>query len=43
MDIINDVNMNAGVMEVQPLCNTDIHLKGNLVIIIKIYRTRQVL
>lgn len=35
LDILNDVNMNASVMEVQPTCDTNNSLNGNLLIIIK--------
>lgn len=37
MDILNDVNMNASVMEVQPTLDTNTSLKGNLLIIITIF------
>jgi len=30
LDILNDVNMNASVMEVQPTCGTNNSLKGDL-------------
>lgn len=37
LDILNDVNMNASVMEVQPICDTNNSLKGNLPITITIF------
>jgi len=37
LDILNDVNMNASVMEVQPTCDTNNGLKGNLLNIITIF------
>jgi len=37
LDILNDVNMNASVMEVQPSCDTNNSLKGNLLIIITVF------
>lgn len=41
LDILNDVNMNASVMEVQPTCDTNNGLKGNLLNIITIFQENQ--
>jgi len=37
LDILNDVNMNASVMEVQSTCDINNSLKGNLLIMIIIF------